>query len=91
VVLVNGVLAAYIGRGARQITAYIPDEEPARSLTGRALARRLAGMTSPGEAPLALLIAEINGAPVSAHPLAAFLVEAGFSPSAMGFQLRRHA
>jgi ATP-dependent Lhr-like helicase len=91
VVLVNGVLAAYIGRGARQITAYIPDEEPARSLTGRALARRLAGTTSPGEAPLALLIAEINGAPVSAHPLAAFLVEAGFSPSAMGFQLRRHA
>jgi ATP-dependent Lhr-like helicase len=91
VVLVNGVLAAYVGRGARQITTFLPDEEPARSLTGRALAKRLAGMTPSGAAPLALLIAEINGAPVSAHPLAAFLVEAGFSPSAMGFQLRRHA
>jgi ATP-dependent Lhr-like helicase len=91
VVLVNGVLAAYIGRGARNISAYLPDEEPARSLTGRALARRLAGTTSPADAPLALLIAEINGVPVPAHPLAAFLVEAGFSPSAMGFQLRRHA
>ncbi len=91
VVLVNGVLAAYIGRGARQITAFLPDEEPARSLTGRALARRLAGIASSSESPLALLIAEINGAPVSAHPLASFLVEAGFSPSAMGFQLRRHA
>jgi hypothetical protein len=31
---------------------------------------------------------EINGAPAADHPLATYLVEAGFSPSAMGFQIR---
>ena len=81
VVLVNGGLSAYISRGARQLQAFLPEDEPARSLTARALARRLAG--------LGLLIAEINGVPASEHPLAPFLVEAGFSPSAMGFHVRR--
>jgi hypothetical protein len=38
-----------------------------------------------------LLISEINGVPAADHPLAAFLLDAGFNPSAMGFQIRRHA
>ena len=42
VVLVNGALAAYIPRGGRQVTVYLPEDEPARSTTGRALARALA-------------------------------------------------
>jgi hypothetical protein len=40
---------------------------------------------------MALLIAEINGLPAAEHPLASYLVGAGFSPSAMGFQIRRPA
>ena len=36
-----------------------------------------------------LLVAEINGRPAAEHPLAAFLVEAGFSASAMGFNVSR--
>jgi hypothetical protein len=40
-------------------------------------------------ARLGLLVQEINGLPAAAHPLAAFLIEAGFSPSAMGFQIRQ--
>jgi ATP-dependent Lhr-like helicase len=83
VVLVNGALAAYISRGARQLQVYLTEDEPARSTRARALARRLAG--------LSLLIAEINGIPAADHPLAPYLIEAGFSPSAMGFQMRRHA
>ena len=42
-------------------------------------------------AGLGLLIGEINGIPAPDHPLAPFLVDAGFSPSAMGFHMRRHA
>jgi ATP-dependent Lhr-like helicase len=83
VVLVNGALAAYISRGSRQLTVLLPEDEPARSTVGRALARRLAHLGS------GVLIGEINGIAADEHPLAPFLVEAGFHPSAMGFQIRR--
>ena len=80
VVMVNGTLAAYISRGARQLLAFLPDDEPAQASTARALASTLAR--------IGLLVHEINGLPASEHPLAPYLVEAGFSPSAMGFQIR---
>jgi hypothetical protein len=35
------------------------------------------------------MIGEVNGAPTADHPIAPYLVEAGFSPSAMGFMMRR--
>ena len=81
VVLINGALAAYISRGARQLHVFLPEDEPGRSTVARALAGRLAG--------LGLLIAEINGVAADEHLLARFLVDAGFSPSAMGFHVRR--
>ena len=81
---VNGALAAYISRGARQLLVFLPEDEPARSTVARALATRLAQLARGEEAVLALLIGEINGVPASEHPLAPYLVEAGFSPSAMG-------
>ena len=80
VVMVNGTLAAYISRGARQLLAFLPDDEPAQASTARALASTLAR--------IGLLVHEINGLPASQHPLAPYLIEAGFSPSAMGFQIR---
>jgi len=91
VVIVNGMLAAYISRGARQLTVFLPEDDPARSIVARALAARLANLTRPDDSRMALLIGEINGIPASEHPLADYLIEAGFSPSAMGFQMRRHA
>jgi ATP-dependent Lhr-like helicase len=87
VVLVNGALAAFIPRGAREIVAYLPDDEPARSTRARALARALAALAR--DETRGLFIAEINGRDPAAHPLAAFLAEAGFHPSPMGFQMRR--
>jgi ATP-dependent Lhr-like helicase len=89
VVLVNGALAAYIPRGAREIVAYLPDDEPARSTTGRSLARALAALAR--DERRGLFIAEINGHDPARHPLAPFLIEAGFHPSPMGFQMRRVA
>jgi ATP-dependent Lhr-like helicase len=88
VVLVNGALAAYVPRGGRQVTVYLPEDEPARSTTGRALGRALAGLAR-DEHRGGLLLAEINGHEPATHPLAPFLIEAGFNPSAMGFQMRR--
>jgi ATP-dependent Lhr-like helicase len=90
VVLVNGALAAYVARGARQVTVFLPDDEPARSTTGRALARALSARAR-DEHREPILISEINGRSPAEHPLAPYLIEAGFYPSAMGFQMRRPA
>ncbi|HZB25152.1 MAG TPA: helicase-related protein, partial [Vicinamibacterales bacterium] len=87
VILVNGHLAGYISRGGRQILAWLPEDEPQRSAIGRPLARQLATMARLG----GLIIAEVGGVPAADHPLASFLVEAGFHPSAMGFMMRRTA
>jgi ATP-dependent Lhr-like helicase len=83
VVLVNGRLSAYVSRGGRQLHVFLPEDEPARSTTAREVAHRLAR--------LGLLIADINGGPAADHPMAPHLVDAGFSPSAMGFHVRRSA
>jgi ATP-dependent Lhr-like helicase len=91
VILINGALAAYISRGARQLLVWLPEDEPARSATARALTATLASLGTDQDGRLPMLIAEINGVPSPEHPLAPFLVEAGFSPSAMGYQIRRHA
>jgi ATP-dependent Lhr-like helicase len=91
VILVNGSLTAYLSRGARQLLVFLPEDEPVRSIAARALADRLALLARDRDGGVALLIAEINGSPSADHPLAPYLLEAGFSPSAMGFQMRRHA
>ncbi|MGH9312067.1 MAG: Lhr family helicase [Vicinamibacterales bacterium] len=88
VILVDGALAAWIGRGGRQLLVWLPDDEPARSRVGRSLAARLADLARDASFG-GLLIGEVNGGPAADHPLGAFLVEAGFAPSALGFQLRR--
>jgi ATP-dependent Lhr-like helicase len=91
VILVNGGLAAYIGRGGRQLFVFLPEDEPARGIIGRALASRLARLARVADGQGGLLIAEINGRPTADHPLAPFLVDAGFHASAMGFQMRTPA
>jgi ATP-dependent Lhr-like helicase len=90
VILVNGALAAYLGRRGRQVVIRLPDEEPDCSTTARLVAARLAEIARSGEGRIGgLLIAEINGAPASAHPIASYLEEAGFTASAMGYHVRR--
>ena len=87
VVLVVGALAAYLARGDRQLLTWLPEAEPERSRAGRAVARVLIDRArSGGESPRGMLIEEIDGSPPANHPLAPFLIEAGFIPGAMGFQ-----
>jgi ATP-dependent Lhr-like helicase len=86
VVLVNGELAAYISRGARQLLVFLPEDEPQRSATGRALADRLAAMAREDSG---LLVAEIGGTAIDDHPLSPYLVDAGFSATSMGYLVQR--
>jgi ATP-dependent Lhr-like helicase len=89
VIMVNGAFAAYLARGDRQLVVLLPDAEPDKSRTGRAIARALidrAREHGDGETPRGMLIEEIDGAPPAGHPLAQYLIEAGFIAGAMGFR-----
>jgi ATP-dependent Lhr-like helicase len=90
VILVDGALGAYLARGDRQLTAFLPDAEPARSRAARAIARALAERASASvgdDEARGVLIEDIDGLPASRHPLASFLTDAGFVTGALGMAL----
>jgi ATP-dependent Lhr-like helicase len=87
VILVNGLMACYVSRGEKQLFLFLPEDEPGRGMVAREVAKRLAAIVREGRRR-ALLLAEINDEPASRSPLASFLVEEGFVPTAMGLQLR---
>ena len=89
VVLVNGLAAAWIGRGDRQLVVCLPDDEPERSQIGRALARELVAIAQRApEGRRGWLIEDISGKPAMEDRASQFLLEAGFSSTSMGLQLR---
>jgi ATP-dependent Lhr-like helicase len=88
-ILVDGAAAGYLRRGERELLLFLPDAEPLRSQTGRAVARALLDL-SRGREPgrRGLLIAEINGGSATTHPAARMFVDEGFVIGAMGLQVR---
>jgi len=81
------MLAAYVARGDRQLLTWLPESEPQRSRAGRAIALVLIDRARSGfDGPRGMLIEEIDGAPPAAHPMAAWLIEAGFIAGALGYQ-----
>jgi ATP-dependent Lhr-like helicase len=94
VVMVDGALVAYMRRGNPNVQVMLPEEEPMRSQVARALAEFLVGYVQRGENPegrgrSSMLIAQVNGVAVAEHPLARYLLEAGFQAAPMGFNVRR--
>ncbi len=95
VLLVDGALTCYLRRGNPNLQVLLPDDEPQRSQTARALAEFLVSQVQKLEVDGGergrggMLITQINGAPVAAHPLARPLLDAGFQQGAMGFNVRR--
>jgi len=87
VVLVNGALAAWVGRGEKQLLLFLPDDEPSRSMMAGEVVKKLAALVQQGNRR-ALLIGEVNDEPAAKSPLAPFLTEAGFVATAMGYQIR---
>jgi ATP-dependent Lhr-like helicase len=90
VVLVDGALAAWLSRGGRQILTWLPETEPERSRAGRAIADALAAVARTGDGREGgLLVGDVDGVPAHEHPLATWLLEAGFVRSGLGYQVRR--
>jgi ATP-dependent helicase Lhr and Lhr-like helicase len=95
VILRNGELIAYMRRNNPNLQVFLPTDEPDRSNAARDLAVFLA--TGAQETMRhdesgrhsGLLISTINGAPIHEHWLARFLLDAGFQPAPMGFNVRR--
>jgi ATP-dependent Lhr-like helicase len=88
VILVDGRLAAWVGRGDRQVLAWLPEDEPRRQHTARAIAGELNRLAT--ESPRqGLLVAGVNGLPVGDHPLAPYLDEVGFRRGALGMARSR--
>jgi ATP-dependent Lhr-like helicase len=94
VVLVDGALTAYLRRGNPNIQLLLPEDEPACSQVARSLAEFLAAYVQRPDNPEgrgrnSMLISSVNGVPVAEHPLARFLLDAGFQPAPLGFNVRR--
>jgi ATP-dependent helicase Lhr and Lhr-like helicase len=94
VVLVDGALTAYIRRGNPNIQVLLPEDEPARSQVARALAEFFAAYVQRADNPegrgrTSMLISSVNGVPVAEHPLARFLLDAGFHAAPLGYNVRR--
>jgi ATP-dependent Lhr-like helicase len=92
VILRNGELVAWLRRGNPNVLVFLPDEEPERSQVAAGLAHFLCAR---GQERMRLshhegvLITTINGQPVAAHPMARFLMDAGFHHGPLGMHLRR--
>jgi ATP-dependent Lhr-like helicase len=92
VILRNGELTAWLRRGNPNLLVFLPAEEPERSQAAACLAHFL---SSRGQSLLhagshhGALITTINGQPVAAHPLARYLMDAGFHAGPLGMHLRR--
>ena len=90
VILVNGRLGAWLARGDRQLLVYLSDDDRTKTMTARAVAERLHALaTAPDGMRKGMLISEVDGCPTDTHPLAPFLLEAGFIRGAMGYQASR--
>ncbi|HZX95710.1 MAG TPA: DEAD/DEAH box helicase, partial [Myxococcales bacterium] len=87
VVLHDGALLGWLGRGEQNLHTFLPDDEPDRGRCARALAQALAGLVDSGRRK-ALLIARVDGQEVNASPLAPELKAAGFTPGIRGYLKR---
>jgi ATP-dependent Lhr-like helicase len=92
VILRNGQLVAWLRRGNPNLLVFLPGEEPERSQAAAGLAHFLCARGQErmrASIHQGALITTINGQPVAAHPMARFLMDAGFHPGPLGMHLRR--
>jgi ATP-dependent Lhr-like helicase len=92
VILRNGQLAAWLRRNNPNLLVFLPGDEPERSQAAAGLAHFLCARGQDrmhADRHQGVLITTINGQPVAAHPMARFLMDAGFHPGPLGMHLRR--
>ncbi len=92
VILRNGELVVWMRRNNPNLLVFLPAEEPERSQVAAGLAHFLCAR---GQQRMArsghqgMLITTINGQAATAHPMARFLMDAGFYAGPLGMNLRR--
>ena len=92
VILRNGQLVAWLRRNNPNLLVFLPADEPERSQVASGLSHFLSAR---GQERMRIsshqgaLITTINGQPIAAHPMARFLMDAGFHPGPLGLHLRR--
>jgi ATP-dependent Lhr-like helicase len=92
VILRNGQLVAWLRRNNPNLLVFLPADEPERSQVASGLAHFLSARGQERmrqNSHQGALITSINGQPVAAHPMARFLMDAGFHPGPLGLHLRR--
>jgi ATP-dependent Lhr-like helicase len=92
VILRNGQLVAWLRRNNPNLLVFLPADEPERSRVAAGLAHFLCARGQErmlGARHQGVLITTINSQPVTAHPLARFLMDAGFYSGPLGMHLRR--
>jgi ATP-dependent Lhr-like helicase len=92
VILRNGQLVAWLRRNNPNLLIFLPADEPERSQLAAGLAHFLCAR---GQERFRTgghhggLITTINGQQAGQHPMARFLMDAGFHPGPLGLHLRR--
>jgi ATP-dependent Lhr-like helicase len=92
VILRNGQLVAWLRRNNPSLLVFLPSDEPERSQVAAGLAHFLCARGQErmhADRHQGVLITTINGQPVAAHPMARFLMDAGFHTGPLGMHLRR--
>ena len=90
VVLCDGALLAYLRRGNPNVQVFLPEEEPARGQSAKALAEFFVGQARmEGDGRGGMLLTSVNGVAVAGHWMARALLDAGFVAAPMGFNVRR--
>ena len=86
VILCDGSLIAYLRRANPNIQTFLPEEEPARTQSAKALAEFL---VTEAQRAGGMLLTSLNGTPVHEHALARVFLDSGFVAAPMGFNVRR--
>jgi ATP-dependent Lhr-like helicase len=87
VLLYNGALVAYMGRGEKSLLAFLPTQEPERGRAAAVIADALSELVD-GVSRRALVLATIDGGKARGHELGATLERVGFTPVGEGYVLR---
>jgi ATP-dependent Lhr-like helicase len=88
VVLADGALLGWMGRGENPVLTFLPEDEGARAEGAHSLAKGFAELVDSGARP-ALLVGSIDGVDASASSLAPAFARAGFVATARGLMKRR--
>jgi ATP-dependent helicase Lhr and Lhr-like helicase len=87
VVLHNGALLAYLGRGEKSLLTFLPAQEPERGHAAAVIADTLFELCD-GVSRRAFVLASIDGDKARGHVLGEALMRVGFAPIGDGYVLR---